>query len=173
LIPDIPGVEKSNVSTAWDILGGNVARHAKNVIIIGGGMVGCETADFLADPGDNLITGRTNVTIIEMLRDIALDMSPEARYVLLERLHAKKVEIITSATIKEIIDDKVVIIKNGEEMIIHGKNSIVLAMGATSVDELINKIKDKVAEVYVVGDAKKPRKGLEAVAEGSEVGRRI
>jgi len=46
-------------------------------------------------------------------------------------------------------------------------------MGTQSVDELSKKIKGRVAEVYVIGDAKEPRKALEAIAEGAEIGRRI
>ena len=46
-------------------------------------------------------------------------------------------------------------------------------MGSRSVDQLSKKIRDKVAEVYVIGDAKEPRKALEAIAEGAEAGRKI
>ncbi len=52
-------------------------------------------------------------------------------------------------------------------------DTIILAMGARALDELSGKIKDKVAEVYVIGDAKEPRKALEAIAEGAEVRRNI
>ena len=173
LIPNIPGAEKERVLTAWDILAGRVAKHPGDVIIIGGGMVGCETADLLADPGYNQVTGRTSVTILEMLRDIALDMMPEPRYLLLERLRAKEVKVITSAKVKEILDDGVVFDKEGEETTINSKGIVVLAMGATPVNDLAERIKGKVAEVYVVGDAKKPRKALEAIGEGAGVARLI
>ena len=46
-------------------------------------------------------------------------------------------------------------------------------MGTQSVDELSKKIKGRVAEVYVIGDAQEPRKALEAIAEGAEIGRKI
>jgi pyruvate/2-oxoglutarate dehydrogenase complex dihydrolipoamide dehydrogenase (E3) component len=60
-----------------------------------------------------------------------------------------------------------------EENVRLNADTIVLAMGAVSVDRLSAKIKDDIAEVYVIGDTKEPRKALEAVAEGAEVGRRI
>jgi hypothetical protein len=50
---------------------------------------------------------------------------------------------------------------------------IIIACGATSVDDLSEKIKDKVPEVYVIGDAKKARKALEAIAEAAEIARKI
>jgi pyruvate/2-oxoglutarate dehydrogenase complex dihydrolipoamide dehydrogenase (E3) component len=51
--------------------------------------------------------------------------------------------------------------------------TIVLAMGAKSVDVLSTQLTGKVPEVYVIGDAKKPRKALEAIAEAAEVARKI
>lgn len=142
-----------------------------NLVILGGGMVGCETADFLADPAGT--PGGTAVTIVEMLGDVAMDVEPGERMLLLQRLGAKQVKIITSAKVKEILDDGVVVARNGQEEAIHGMDNMILAMGTRSVDELSEKIKDKVAEVYLVGDAKKPRKALEAIAEGAEIGRKV
>ena len=174
LIPDnIPGVNKDTVVTAWDVLAGKVAV-GRNLVIIGGGMVGCETAEFLADPGDCLYTGgRTAVTIIEMLENVAMDVAVEERMLLLQRLRAKEVRIITSAEVKEIIDDGVVIVRHGQEEAIQGMDRVILAMGTRSVDELSQRIRDEVAEVYVIGDAKEPRKALEAIHEGAEIGRKI
>lgn len=171
LIPaGVPGVDKERVVTAWDVLSGKVVVGG-NLVILGGGMVGCETADFLADPAGT--PGGTAVTIVEMLGDVAMDVEPGERMLLLQRLGAKQVKIITSAKVKEILDDGVVVARNGQEEAIHGMDNMILAMGTRSVDELSEKIKDKVAEVYLVGDAKKPRKALEAIAEGAEIGRKV
>jgi len=174
LIPaDIPGAGKDLVVTAWDVLAGKVVA-GRSQVIVGGGMVGCETAEFLADPGDCLYTGgRTAVTIVELLDDIAMDVSVEERMLLLQRLRAKEVRIITSAKVKEILDDGVVIVRGGQEEAIRDKDRVILAMGTRPIDELSSRLKDKVAEVYVIGDAKEPRKALEAIHEGSEVGRKI
>jgi NAD(H)-dependent 7beta-hydroxy-3-oxo-delta4-cholenoic acid oxidoreductase len=174
LIPyDIPGVDKDKVVTAWDVLAGTEAIHARNLVILGGGLVGCETADFLAESGDNLSVGRIAVTIVEMLDDVALDMAVEPRQLLMQRLRDKGVKIITSATVTEILDDGVIFTRGGEEESIHNVDTIVLALGARPVDSLSEKIKGEVAEVFVIGDAKEPRKILEATAEGAEIGRQI
>jgi len=174
LVPDdIPGIDKDRVVTAWDVLAGKAATAARNVVILGGGLVGCETADFLAETGDNLAAGRTAVTIVEMLEDVALDMANEARHLLMQRLREKGVTILTSAKVKEILDDGVLFIRDGQEESIHNADTIVLALGAKPVDHLFEEIKDKVVEVYVIGDAKEPRKVLEATADGAEVGRKI
>ena len=174
MVPDdIPGIDKEKVVTAWDILAGKAAQTARNVVILGGGLVGCETADFMTGTGDNLGADRTDVTILEMLENVALDMVPEPRHLLMQRLHAKGVKILTSAKVKEILDDGVLFVRDGQEESIHNVDSIILALGARAVDSLSEKIKGKVAEVYVIGDAKEPHKVLEATAEGAEVGRKI
>jgi len=173
LVPDIPGKDNSRVCTAWDILAGSPQKYARNVVILGGGMVGCETADFLADPGYNMLTGRTSVTIVEMLKDIALDMAPEARHLLLTRLRDKGVEVITSATVREILDDGVRIVKDDREDVIRSKGRVVLAMGARSSNELAGELEGRTYKVLTIGDAKEPRKGVEAMAEGFETGRSI
>jgi NAD(H)-dependent 7beta-hydroxy-3-oxo-delta4-cholenoic acid oxidoreductase len=172
-IPDIPGSGKEKVSTAWDVLAGNAAQRARNIVVLGGGMVGCEVADFLAERGDNIVVGRRAVTIVTRQRDVALDMLPEPRQLLLERLREKDVRFITRATTKEILDDAVLLDKDGQEISISGLDSIIIARGAKSADELSGKIRDEVAEVYVIGDAKTPRKALEAITEGAQVGRLI
>ena len=173
LIPATPGVNGKKVVTAHDVLAGKVAIRHGNVLIVGGGMVGCEVADMLADLGDNQLAGGTRVTIVEMLHDIGLDVLPQPRMLLMPRLREKGVKVITSATVKEILDDGVVVTKDGQEEAVHGTDWIILAMGAKSVDELSDKIRDRVDEVYVIGDAKEPRRALEAIAEGAEVGRRV
>ena len=173
LIPPIPGVQGKKVATGADVLTGKVAISRGNVVIIGGGMVGCEVADWIANPGLDQTSGCTNITIIEMLQDIALDEIPQSRMVLLPRLRENGIKAITSATVKEILEDGVVYTKNGRDETIRGMDFIILTCGATSVDELSEKIKGKVPEVYVIGDAKKARKVLEAIAEGAELARKI
>jgi 2,4-dienoyl-CoA reductase-like NADH-dependent reductase (Old Yellow Enzyme family)/thioredoxin reductase len=177
LIPDLPGIRGDRVVSAYDVLAGKVAPPSGNVLVIGGGMVGLEVSEFLANPGDNPVMGCTNVTIVEMLEDVGLDMAGESRTLLMQRLRENGVKIVTSARVKEVLEDGVVAIKDGQdgqqETTILGMDHIVLAMGARPVDQLSKKIRDKVAEVYVIGDAKEPRKALEAIAEGAEAGRKI
>jgi pyruvate/2-oxoglutarate dehydrogenase complex dihydrolipoamide dehydrogenase (E3) component len=170
---NMPGIDKELVVSAWDVLGGQAAAIGKNVVIVGGGLVGCEIADFMAEAGDNLGASPTKVTIVEMLEDVATDMSFEARHLLMQRLRTKGVRILTRTEVKEILDDGVVIVRDGQEESIRGVEHVVLAMGATSCDELSAKIVGKVAEVHVIGDAVKPRRILEATAEAAEIGRKI
>ena len=164
-IPDIPGVDGDNVVTAQDVLTFRVAT-GRRVIIAGGGMVGCETADLLASYG-------RDVTVVEMLPEIASDVAPGPRYFLLQRLAEQKVKVVTSATVQSIVRDGLVVSVNGNEEIVGGMDTIVLAMGAIPVSELAKEIEGKVPEVYVIGDAQSPSKATDAIAAGAQAGRAI
>ncbi len=188
LVLNIPGIKAKHVVTAHDVLSGKVRRPYGDVLIIGGGMVGLETAEFLAHPGFNPIVGRTSVTVVEMMGNVGLDMVPEGRTLLMERLHQAGVKIVTHRKVREILPDGVVVVdtivetrpdrtvvcREGErEETIRGMKTIVLAMGARAVDPLSARLRGSVREVYVIGDARKPRKALEAIAEAAEVARKI
>ena len=177
LIPEnIPGIDKDNVCTAWDVLSGKVifdTQKPLKIVIIGGGSVGCETADYLAEMGENLMLNKKAITIVEMLRLAALDMPLTVRHRLMERLVSKKVKILASTKVNAITDDGVAITRGENEDTIKNVNHIILALGTCAVDDLSSKIKDKVEEVHLIGDASKPRRALEAIAEGRQIGMKI
>jgi len=173
LIPPIPGIEGKKVVTAADVLAGKVGVGRGNALVVGGGMVGCEVADWLASRGLDQTTGSVHVTIVEMLQDIGMDEIPQTRMLLIPRLEQKGVKWTTSATVKELTEDGAVYTKDGRDETIRGMEFIIIACGAASVDDLSEKIKDRVPEVHVIGDAKKARKALEAIAEAAEIARKI
>jgi len=159
-IPNIPGVNGKNVMSARKAL--CFEEVGKNVLVIGGGLVGCETADYLAGQGKD-------VTIVEMLKYTAHDIGPAARFFLRKRLKEKQVKILTQATVKSIAGDAVTIDSPGGEQKLGPFDTIVLATGATTVNDLEAQVKGLVPEVYVIGDAAKPGKILAAVEKGAEV----
>lgn len=165
LVPDIKGIENPKFVKAIDLLDGK-KEVGQNVLVVGGGMVGSETADYL---GEHL----HNVTIIEMLPEIAIDEQDDVKYYLLERLKKWGVKAITNATVKEFLDDGVIYDKDGKDERITGFDSIVLAMGAKAYNPLEEKIKGKVLEIYVIGDAVKARKALEAIEEAARIAVKI
>ena len=63
--------------------------------------------------------------------------------------------------------------EDGAEEVWTGFDTIVLAVGIQARNELVEGVKEKVSEVYVIGDAAEPRKGVDAMREGAEVGRKI
>ncbi len=174
LIPEaLQGVDRHNVVTAWEVLAGHEASLAGNVVIVGGGLVGCETADFLAQTTDNLGVAPTHVTILEMQDRLALDGNSEARHLLMERLREKQVTIMLKAKAKEIVDDGVLFTRDGQDVSVQDAEYVILATGAKSADNLSAAVKDKVAEIYVIGDARNPATALQATSDAAWAGREI
>ncbi len=169
---EIPGSDGKNVVTAWDVLTGHVLAGPQ-ILVLGGGVVGCETADFLAHPVDDLRPGGNRVTVIEMLDNVALDERSSWRSLLIQRLRTKGVGIITGAKVVEIFPDGVKYIQAGLEKTIRGMDTIVVAMGTACNDALVERLRCISRHILVVGDAKEPRRALEAIAEGTEIGRTI
>lgn len=166
--PQIPGADGAGVYTAQEVLAGTVDLAPGKALVIGGGMVGCEVASFLANTGDNITIGRTEVTVVEMTDAVGSDMFSEGRELLMEKLRRKEVRIVTGAAVREITADGA-LIEGGEA--ISGMDYIVLATGAEPVNGL--SASAGAVEVHVIGDAVEARQVLEAIREGSEIGRNL
>ncbi|MDY7033630.1 MAG: FAD-dependent oxidoreductase [Thermodesulfobacteriota bacterium] len=165
LLPEIKGLDMSQVITADDVLLGK-AETGETVLIIGGGLVGCETAHYLIEKGKK-------VTVTEILDAMATQRIPFIREAFLEDLEKSGVELLTSVVYKEVTDKGVTLTDNkGEERSIK-PDTIILAAGAEAEDTLYDEIKDKVKEVYKAGDCVEPRLIAEAVREGFDIGMKL
>jgi 2,4-dienoyl-CoA reductase-like NADH-dependent reductase (Old Yellow Enzyme family)/thioredoxin reductase len=162
LMPEIPGIDKSNVVTAQDVLSG-AAKAGQNVVIVGGGMVGCETGHYLVEQGKM-------VTIIEVLKRMANDMFFMARRRLMNSLRSKKVTLLTSATCEEIKEGSVrVTTAEGKKETIPA-DTVIIAVGYKANDHLYKALEGKVPEIYCIGNSSEPRRILEATSEGYRTG---
>ena len=157
LEPAIPGVNRANVSTAWQALL-NPDKMGKRVLVVGAGAVGAETAEFLADRG-------REVTLVEMVKEIALDVERVNRKVLLRRLGEKgvKVRVMTKAT--AIVPEGVEVEFNGRKEILPA-DTVVLAAGIKENRELEEALTKLPAKLYRIGDCVSPRKAIDAIHEG-------
>lgn len=163
--PDLPGVGGPNVTHAWDILSGKVRLAGEKVIVAGGGIVGCETAEFLTKDND--------VTLVEMLPAIASGMEIVHMVAFFGRLPSLKIAVITGAAIKEFNAEGLVYVNgDGIRKTVEG-TKIVLALGVKPVRELARELQGKVPELYLIGDGNRPAKITEAVYDGSRIGRLI
>jgi len=161
VVPEIPGINKLHVVAAKDILDG--AKVGDKIAIIGGGLVGCETAEFLVEQGKK-------VTILEMLDEVATGMPLAVRLLLLSRLADKGVTILTSAKCQEVTDSGLVIVtKKGEKLTIEADN-VVLASGDKPNTALLAALRGTIPQIYPIGDCGEPQGILEAVADGYRVG---
>jgi NAD(H)-dependent 7beta-hydroxy-3-oxo-delta4-cholenoic acid oxidoreductase len=171
-VPVVPNIKVSgndNIVTGDDVLKGAAIITKGNILIIGGGSVGCEVAETIFENSP----GKTAITIIDMLDDIALDMYEDNRKLMLERLTAKGTTIYANTKVLEINGDELKIDNNGHEEVLRGFSYIVLCVGSKPAKGIVDEIKDTVKEIYVVGDAKSARKVLYAVAEATEVAMKI
>lgn len=162
----IPGIEgERNVFTADDALLSPGAL-GEEVLVLGGGGIGTEIADFLSDLGKA-------VTLIEMKDGIALDLPPHLRVFLEERLEEKEVEVFTNTKVIRLDQEGLIVEGPQGQRLLREFDSIVVAIGGTPNQELVETIRRKVPQTYVVGDAAKPREVMEALVEGEEVALKI
>jgi len=193
LVPDIKGVHRPNVVMAWDVLTGE-RDVGREVVIIGGGAVGLETALFLARKGtidaetlyflmskqaekvetlqSLLYKGIKRITVVEMLKKVGRDIGTSTRWTILQDLNRLGVTTLTQARAKEIGPEGVIVERPGKEILLKA-DSVVIAAGVRSAHGLYEALKGRVAEIHLIGDAQSPRKALEAVAEGFEAGSTI
>ena len=165
ITPKIPGVGKGKVVTAVDLLLDK--REAGNsVVVIGGGIVGCETALYMARKGKK-------VTIVEILDSIARDMYPINRMHLLKLLSDANVKILTETRVLEILDDGVRIVGQDGHRRALEVETVVLAVGLRSNNGLYADLSEKRTEVYSIGDCREPRKVINAIWEGFRIARLI
>jgi len=112
-----------------------------HVIVAGGGKVGCEVADFIAQPAGRWQAGANQVTIMEMAPALAQEEKSSARRLLIHRLLDKGVRVITSAKITEILADGVRYVEEEQEKTLRGIDSIVMALGTEPHEKLSRKLK--------------------------------
>lgn len=160
---DIPG-RGPQVLTAWDVLRG--ANTGQSVVVVGGGSVGCETAEFLA------LQGR-QVTILEMLTQVARDLAPWTRPLLINRLMALDVEILVRAKAVALDDRRVVYDRGGMVEVIHDVDTVVAAIGAVSDDHLSAALREHGFDPIVIGDCCRPGNAGDAIRAGFEAGLQV
>ncbi len=166
LTPEIPGINGSQVASAVDVLSGKVDVGEK-VVVIGGELVGCETANFLSQQGKK-------VTVLRRGPEMAAGMFPSNRRALLGRLKEKAVALITGVKEYQAItgDGLVMIDGEGKRQTVEA-DTIVLAAGAIADDRMARAIEGKVSEIHLAGDCVQPRRILDAIHEGARLGREI
>ena len=164
--PPFPGADKGNVYSFIDVLTKKVNLSGKKVVVIGGADIGTEVADFLAETG-------SKVTVIRRKPEIGAEMVFSEKAYIMQKFAQYGVELRPNLSAQEIAKDGVVVMdKKWNKELIKG-DAVVLAMGGVSNSSLAEALDGKVPEIYVIGDAKKPRKVYNAIHEGFHVGREI
>lgn len=157
--PDIPGNDLPMVCDAWQVLSGEMAPK-RNALVIGGGLIGMETADYLGQKG-------TQVTVVEVLTRSPVLKITSHGYMLHRRLREMKCDLRFNTTVKKIDEGSVTIVSDGREEILSPIDQVVIAVGLRARDDLKSFLQASGIRHFVVGDAVQPRRIIEATEEGA------
>lgn len=142
--PPIPGADKAGVRDAWAVLAGEQTAYGR-VVVIGGGLVGCETAEYLAQQG-------CKVTIVEMLDTVAAGESTTVLPTILENFRHYGVATHTKTTVREIADNRVVCTDGEGAELSLPCDTVVMATGAKPVSFETKPLEDAGIPVVRLGD---------------------
>ena len=186
----VPGITQPHVVNAWDVLNDMVPDIGKQVVIVGGSATGCETALLVASLGviDSdtftfllyhsaedfnrvrklLYSAGRKITVIDILERMAVNVGISTRWSLIKSLRLMDVELRPKTKLVEITKDTVIVdTELGRESI--PADTVIIAVGSQSVDNLVKEVKRGRIEVITIGDAKEPRKITDAVREGFDM----
>ncbi len=156
----VSGIKTEVVCNAWEILEGEV-KPKDNVVVIGGGLVGMETTDFLCQRGVK------NITLVEMLPKPPVPPVTAHATMLHRRLAGAGVRLMFNTTVKKIEEGSVVIITDGKEARLEPIRQVIVAVGVTPRQALKEMLKEKNIRHFIIGDTKDPRRIIEATTEGA------
>ncbi|EUB99299.1 2,4-dienoyl-CoA reductase (NADPH) [Rhizobium sp. CF080] len=165
IVPPIEGVNLPHVVIANDVLTGK-SQASGRIAIIGGGVVGCETALHLARLGHD-------VMIIERMKDLAPDMYYINRMHMLKLLADEEVKVELNADVRRIEAHGLTYETAADGLNFVPADSVVIAAGFRSRTKLAQDLDGHLPEVYSIGDSISPRKVMEAMNEGYRIARLI
>ena len=190
----VPGADRPNVVQAWDLLQDSRIETGNNIVVVGAGAVGCESALTLSRIGTidaetlqfltvhkvespevlyELSTrGSKRITLVEQQAKIGVDIGRSTKWVISMDLPRFGVEVLTGARVMEIADEGVVVEIDGTRKVIPA-DTVILAVGSQPHNELQEQLKDLVPEIHLIGDGLKPRKAMDAIHEGYHLGNEI
>lgn len=160
-LPPIPGLAQHGIG-AWELLRNDQLILGGNVLVVGGGMVGCEVCEHLLHNK----RGPLYLTMIEMTDEIAAGMVVNEKVLLMDRLQKEHVQLMTSTKLLSVDEHTVVMEVHGEQITRHDFTHVVYATGSRSDTALAQELSD-MEQVSVVGDAASVAQALEAVRDAT------
>jgi NADPH-dependent 2,4-dienoyl-CoA reductase/sulfur reductase-like enzyme len=160
IMPDIPGINEKNVLMAFDVLLGN-ANVGSEVVIIGGGLVGCDTALFLAKQ-------HKKVSLVDII-NIPANAGRTFKLSLIQEFVKHGVSMYPNSRVYCITENGVNIVYDNEVLFLKADN-IIIATGSKPENKLAKELENSSFEVRIIGDCVEPRNSLSAIHEGAKVG---
>jgi pyruvate/2-oxoglutarate dehydrogenase complex dihydrolipoamide dehydrogenase (E3) component len=165
-MPNIPGIELEHVYEARKVISGKVRIAAQKVAVIGGGLVGLEAAEFLAEQGKT-------VTVIEMLDAIGKDLEMYIYPHMMQIIEDFHIDVHVQSKCISIVPGRITVEKDGVRKDIPA-DAVVIAAGAKpDPEEIFTMASRFTKECHVIGDAKKPGNVINAIWQGHEAARTI
>ena len=166
LIPPVDGLKDrlSNgiVVTAQDVLIGKASAKGR-IAVIGGGLVGAETAEWLAAEGNV-------VTLVEMQSEIVKDGVGNPKMLLIKSLHDHGVTVMTDTKVLAVDGTGMTVEHDGLELSLNDLDVIILAAGVRPYHPLAEALADYPGEVRCIGDAAQAKNGYRNIQEAFETG---
>jgi 2,4-dienoyl-CoA reductase-like NADH-dependent reductase (Old Yellow Enzyme family)/thioredoxin reductase len=159
IIPKIAGLDCPHICDTWQLLSGAVAP-GKHVLVIGAGLIGMETADYLGSRG-------SEVTIVEIMKRSPVLKITSHGYMLHKRLRDYNCRMLFNTSVKAIGADQVTIETEGAESTLSPIDQVVVAVGLRSKDDLKATLEEYGIPHVIIGDARKARRIIEATEEGA------
>ncbi|MCR2044414.1 NAD(P)/FAD-dependent oxidoreductase [Anaerosalibacter massiliensis] len=165
IVPELPGIHGENVVLATNVLDKEMDVKNKKIVVVGSGMTGLETAEYLAEKGNK-------VKVVEMLNEIGPGVYRSVLYDITTRLEKYGVKMIPCRKLVGIDNGKVNVLNtNNNEKIAIETDYVVLSLGVTSVEnnEFVKDIQNNFNNVMILGDATKPGKISNATQTGFDL----
>lgn len=167
-IPQIEGVDSEHVITGTAALM-NVDKLGKNIVVVGGGQVGCEIALWLKQQGLKPIV----LEALDELMGGSIRPAISHRDMLIDLLKFNKIPTYLKANVKKIKNDSVEVEVNGKEKSVPADN-VIISIGFEKNSKLFEDVYTSTEkDVYFIGDAKAPGNFMSCIHEGNAVGAAI
>ncbi len=162
IVPGIPGIKNENVYLANDVLKFDELIKDEKILVLGGGLVGAETAELLAEYNNE-------VTIVDMIDQIAPQAPKLPRNNLIDHLKHLNVQFVLNSKVQTINTDGIDYEFEGATKKLAGFDKIILAFGSRANNTLFEQIKDQLDNVHVIGDALQARDAQKAIFEATKL----
>ena len=156
-----------NTMTADDVLSGK-AYPGKNIVVLGGGSVGCETADYLAPLINDLFPANRRINLLEMTGNLMPGEGGAAKSRLTQRLMQKGVQIELNAQVTKVDEETITYVKDNVEHTITDADTLIFAVGYAP-----KKIKVPSEHIHYIGDCEKVGTLKDAISQGYELAKNI
>ena len=169
MLPPVPGIDPEQAVTAWQVLSGETVIPGGNVLVVGGGMVGCEICEYLMHQK----RGSLHITMIEMADEIGAGMVVNNRVPTMIRLNRPEITMMTGTKLMSVNGSDVTVERHGVQETFGGFTHVIYACGARPARALFDELKEAYPEAVLIGDASQPAQALEAVRQAVETAVRI